>query len=381
MRYALAFALLFAFVSTSAPAQAPRAGQAGRAARQAAETKRNAEKAVREAERRVAEIERRIAGLRKKLEEAESAGAAAPAAPQPDRAAMKARIAELQRDLPILNSIINKLTNNLPLNAAEQQLLRRLIGSSIPVKGELLQILQQMRDAWESELERLKQELASAPSSPAPAPAPAGPDPGALRDELENAERELEAAKKDLEDKRGEAGEAMAQKELSDLELEAARLRQQKARLEEQIRRKAEQARRAAEKLDREREKASSGSEAAQAMSGVLGWTREVVTKLAEFLAGDIGEAIASAATTQLEVGAAALAALPGLIPGVEGLTRNPDGTYSFNKSGQSTLIPLVDALNEFVRAQKELESAMNAYSENQKEIEAVDQKIAAAKS
>jgi DNA repair exonuclease SbcCD ATPase subunit len=370
------FALILALVVS--PLLCADANQAAAEARAAAAKKKAADAAVRDSQRKVSDLEKRVAQLREKLAKAEQQQQAAQPAPAgPDRKTIEDRIAALERDLPMLNSIINKIANDVPLTPAEQKLLAACIGSSIPVKVELLQILQQLRQQWERELEDLKRQLAGLPP-PAPAPAaPAGPDPDAIRAELEAAERELEAAKADLERLRGDAAAAAAAAGQADLKAEAERLRKKREKIEERLRKKAEQHRKAAKKLDDEREAAASGSEAAQSMAKVLEWTREVATKLGGFLAGDVGEAIAEAATTQLEIGAKALEALPGLVPGVEGLTRNPDGTYTFNQAGQSLLHKLVDALNDFVKAQRELDSAVNEWKETTAEIEKVEKAIA----
>lgn len=343
----------------------------------AAARKKAADAAVKDAQRTVSQLEKKIEALRDRLRKASQPVAVQPAPPGRDRKTMEARIAELTRNLPMLTSIINKLANDMPLSSAEQKLLTNTVGSSVPVKAEMLQNLQGLRDQWQRELGDLERDLAAAPPPPPPgSPGPLPPDLDALRAELEAAEKELAAAKSDLDRKRDAAAVAKEEAELAELKLEVARLREKRAKIEEKLRRKAEEAGRAAEKLDEERRAAASGSEAAQGMAKALGWTREVATKIGEFLGGDVGEALAEAATTQLEVGAKALQALPGLVPQVEGLTRNPDGTYTFNQSGQSLLLRLVDALNAFVKAQRQLDALLGEWKATTAKIDELDRRI-----
>ncbi|HUO85422.1 MAG TPA: hypothetical protein VM534_09945 [Thermoanaerobaculia bacterium] len=378
--------LAVAFLFLVLPLFADEVLEADLAARQADQAHRAAQQEVRQSEQQIARLERDIQQLERDLQQAQqqSSSGEQPAEPEPTPAQIDEQIRALQEDLRRLTSIINKLIGDHELSADEQELLQRIIGSSIPVKAELLEILRELRAQWERKLVELRQDRAQAQRNqraqkPERKKEPAT-DPASLQQELEQKHRELEEATRQLELDRAAAQDALRNKQIADLEAERARARRNLEQLERKIRDKAEEVRRAAERLDQERQAAEAGSEAAQNMARVLSWTREIVTRLATFLAGDVGEALADLATTQLDFGARILENLDRLLPQIEGLTKNPDGTYSFNQAGQILIHRLVDALNHFIRAQRELESLVRAYQQEQQRIQNLDQQIASAK-
>lgn len=274
---------------------------------------------------------------------------------------------------------LNKVLNGLPLDRDDLGAIREAVGGdTAPTAKEILGGI--LRDKLKELQEKLKElkELEDDPERDQKRMAAeeklrnANKRIGELEEELKVARPKITRLAGELGDKQKAEAAAVVDQQVRDAERKKRDAEQRKKdadeRLKEMIKRQKEAIRKLNEaRAEVERRKALPG-----AMATAFRIIREAAIKIAGFVAGDLGETIADLATKQLDIGAQILDNLDKLIPDIDEIGREPNGSgrYVAISTGQIYIINLINALNELVAANKELEGAINAAKQAKTNLE-----------